>query len=279
MPDCTVVILAGGQGSRLRRLGRFVSKASLIAYDQPLLLRHLDHLIEAGLRRVIVSTNPLHYPLIDLMLTNYRASVEREGITDADITLLNNPMHTVGPTEALLYAAERVGTRRTLIVLVDEFIRGNSFPQYVAHVDDSDDYGGIAELVDALETKRGGYVTVVDGCIVSYTEQAGILDAQGSPSTGNTLVTTAELVEDCQRFIAAAPGAGSIGDFFDYRVQTLGRVVRALTEPDFININTPDYLLLANLYAAMEHHAPDTAIHTQLAQLAALMRTTLHENI
>jgi hypothetical protein len=62
-------------------------------------------------------------------------------------------------------------------------------------------------------------------------------------------------------------------------VQTLGRVVRALTEPDFININTPDYLLLANLYAAMEHHAPDTLIYTQLAKLAALMRTTLHENI
>ena len=279
MTDCTAVILAGGQGSRLKRLGRFVSKASLIAYDQPLVLRHLDHLIEAGIKQIIVSTNALHYPLIDLMLNNYRDSIAREGIHDAAIRLLNNPMHTVGPTEALLYATRQVHTRRTLIVLVDEFIRGNSFPRYVAHMNDSDDYGGIAELVDPLETKRGGYVTVVDGCIISYTEQAGILDAQGSPSTGNTLVTTVELIDDCQRFIAAVPRAGSIGDFFDYRVQMLGRVVRAITEPDFININTPDYLLLANLYAAMEHHAPDSAIYSSLESLAALMRTTLHENM
>jgi NDP-sugar pyrophosphorylase family protein len=277
MNDCTAIVMAGGQGSRLRRLGRFMSKAALVAYDQPMLMRHLDHLLEAGFRKVIVSTNPLHHPTLDALMTNYAETIRAEGVADADLRLLNNPAHLIGPTEGLRGAVAHITTRRTLIVLVDEFMRGNPYTIYAGHVGGDGEYGGVAALHHARETLRGGYVTVRDGQIISYVERTGIRDAEGLPSTGTLLVTTDALREDMTRFIAAAPTASSIGDFLEYRVAVLGRQVWTVEEPDFVNINTPDYLLLANLYAAMERHGEGSPVHDELARAAAALRAWVHD--
>lgn len=277
MMDCTAIVMAGGQGSRLRRLGRFMSKAALVAYDQPMLMRHLDHLLEASLRRIMVSTNPLHYATLDALVTNYGETIRAEGIADADLRVLNNPAHLMGPTEGLQGAVVHVTTRRTLIVLVDEFMRSNPYTVYAGHMAGDREYGGVAALYDASETLRGGYVTVRDGRIVSYVEKTGILDAEGLPSTGTLLVTTEVLRDDLARFIAVSPAASSIGDFLEYRVSALGREVWTVEEPDFVNINTPDYLLLANLYAAMERHGEGSPVYDNLARSAAALRAWVHE--
>jgi NDP-sugar pyrophosphorylase family protein len=269
--------MAGGQGSRLRRLGRFMSKAALVAYDQPMLMRHLDHLLEAGFRRIVVSTNPLHYGTLDALVTNYAETIRAEGIVDPVVSVLNNPAHLVGPTEGLQGAVTHVTTRRTLIVLVDEFMRSNPYTAYARHVSGDGEYGGVAALHDASETLRGGYVTVREGRIVSYVERTGILDAAGLPSTGTLLVTTDVLRDDMSRFIAMSPAASSIGDFLEYRVATLERQVWTVEEPDFVNVNTPDYLLLANLYAAMERHGESSPMYDELARAAAALRAWVHE--
>jgi NDP-sugar pyrophosphorylase family protein len=260
----------------MKRLGRFLSKAALIAYDQPMLMRHLDHLLEAGFRRIIVSTNPLHYDMIEALVAAYRETLTQEGIADAHLTVLNNPAHLVGPTEGLAGALPAVQTRRVLLVLVDEFLRGNSFKVYAGHVEGEGEYGGISELMRAEETKRGGYVTVREGKIVSYVEQVGILAENGVPSTGNTLLTTDILRADVATFLSAQPASPSIGDFLEYRVQALGRTVYTVMESDFVNINTPDYLLLATLYAAMERHGTEWALYEEMAQLADRLRHALH---
>jgi hypothetical protein len=274
---CTVVILAGGQGSRLKRLGRLISKASMVVYDQPILARHLDHLLEAGFRRIIVTTNPLHYPALSTIVQAYSLILQQEGIQDADIQVLNNPDHAAGPTEGLLTALRAVATPRCFMVLVDEFIRANSFFGYAVHVGQAGDFGGVGRLEDVRDTRRGGYITMRDDLIVSYEERTGLPNAQGLPSTGNLLFDTQAMIEDCLRFIAHHPAAPSIGDFLEYRVGTLGRRVRAIPEPDFININTQDFLLLANLYAAMERHGDHAPLYTELSRLATRLRETLRE--
>jgi molybdopterin-guanine dinucleotide biosynthesis protein A len=277
MHNCTVIIMAGGQGSRLKRLGRFVSKAALIVFDQPMLMRHLDHLLEAGFRNIIVSTNPLHYPMLDALVGSYRETITGEGIIDARLSVLNNPAHVAGPTEGLLGALREVRTPRTLMVLVDEFIRANSFAAFAQRVDDHQEYCEISEWIDIEESKRGGYVTVVDGVIVSHIEDTGILNAESYPSTGTSLMNTTDVMADAEAFLRQQPGASSIGDFMEYRAAVVRRRVRALLGPDFVNINTPDFLLLANLYAAMERHGTGSALYEQMGRLADTIRKTIHE--
>lgn len=275
--NCTVVILAGGQGSRLKRLGRFIPKASMIVYDQPILMRHLDHLLEAGFRKIVISTNPAHYPVLNGLVEAYAQIIAQEGIRDADLRVLNNPDHVVGPSEAFLTALLEVPTPRCLMVLVDEFISANSFHAYAAHVPEPGEFGGVAALQDVRETRRGGYVTVQDGFIVSYEERPGIPDAHGLPSTGNTLFDTQDMLADVMRFVETHPASPSIGDLLEHRVRHLGRKVRVIAEPDFININTQDFLLLANLYAAMERHGKTSPVYAELLRLAEHMRETLRD--
>ncbi|MDX2136656.1 MAG: nucleotidyltransferase family protein [Chloroflexota bacterium] len=277
MHNCTVIIMAGGQGSRLKRLGRFVSKAALIVFDQPMLMRHLDHLLEAGFHSILISTNPLHYPMLDALVSSYRETIASEGIADADLRVLNNPAHVDGPTEGLLAALRHVHTPRALMVLVDEFIRSNSFGAFAERVTDSHEYCEVSEWIDIEESKRGGYVTVVDGFVVSHIEATGILNAESYPSTGTSLMNTADVIMDAEAFLQKQPGASSIGDFMEYRAAVLKRQVRALMGPDFVNINTPDFLLLANLYAAMERHGAGSTVYPEMARLADFMRKSIHE--
>ncbi len=269
--DCTAIILAGGQGTRLKRLGRFISKAALIVGD------HLDHLIEAGWRQIIVSTNPLHYPALNALLASYCETLASEGVSGVELTLLENAAHLDGPTEGLSVALEKVTTRRCLIVLVDEYIRANPFPDFAAQIDAVDEFGGVAPLADERETRRGGYVQVRQGWIVGYVERTGIVDAQGLPSTGALLADSEHLRADVAAFLAAHPPGESIGDCFDERVRLRGRRVRALVGPDFVNINTQDSLLLANLYAAADRHPPGSPLYDALNAAAHALRRQIAE--
>jgi hypothetical protein len=60
-------------------------------------------------------------------------------------------------------------------------------------------------------------------------------------------------------------------------VRLRGRRVRALIGPDFVNINTQDSLLLANLYAAVDRHPPGSPLHDSLAAAAHALRLQIAE--
>jgi dTDP-glucose pyrophosphorylase len=271
--------MAGGQGSRLKRLGRFISKASLIVYDQPMLIRHLDHLIEAGFRRILITTNPQHHGAIATLIDAYGEMMAQEGTADLRLRVLNNAAHLTGPTEGFRQALSEVDTPRALLILADEFSLSNPFVPYAKLVDDAEEYGGVSRLLDVRDTLRGGYVLLKDGYIVACEERAGIPNPDGYPSTGLSLFSTRAMLEDCDHFISLHPASASIGDFTDYRVEKMGRRVRAVMDPDFININTQDSLLLANVYAAMERHGPASPLYNEMARMAQHLRQTLRESV
>jgi hypothetical protein len=66
----------------------------------------------------------------------------------------------------------------------------------------------------------------------------------------------------------------AVGEIFEYR-RTLGRPVRAIHGPDFININSPDHLLLASLYTAMTVHHENHEVCAALERAATALRSTL----
>ena len=266
--DCTAIILAGGQGVRLGRLGQLTSKALLVTYDRPLLIRHLDHLIEANFRRIVVSTNPAHYPPIHALVASYRPD------TPAEISVLENPAHLTGPIEALYEAVKQTQTRRCLMVLVDEFVRGNGFLAFRDKVVDGDDYTAIAPVMDASELQRGGYVSCRGSLIEAFVERAEPEPTDSFPSPGTSLCRTTTTLKAIEDFLAAAPPGESVGDFYNFRCRQ-GHAIHALMGPDFVNINTPDNLLLATLYATMEAYPAESPTQAPLSALASSLRSEI----
>lgn len=266
--DCTAIILAGGQGTRLGRLGQLTNKAMLIAYDRPLLIRHLDHLVEAGFDRIVVSTNPNHYPAIAGLVKEYRPH------RPVDIEVLNNPAHFTGPIEALQVVVGLVSTRRCLMVLADEYVLDNGFTAFAEHIDEDDDYTAIAPVIDPRELKRGGYAHCSGGYVEAIIEKAEPEPENAFPSPGTTLFSTQDTLAAIEAFLQSVPPGASVGDFFNFRCQ-LGQRLQALMGPDFVNINTPNYLLLANLYGALEALSEQSDLYASLAATATALRSSI----
>jgi NDP-sugar pyrophosphorylase family protein len=268
--DRRVVVLAGGQGVRMGRLGQLVSKAMLIAYDQPILIRLLRQIITAGFSRILISTDPGHYQQLRALITEYVVSARTEAASSIEV--ISNPAHEKGPIEAFGKAVEYVGDSRCMMCLGDIFFRDNPFVAF-ANVDAEDDYLGVAEPVVPADLLQGGLVYCRDGTVEAVVECPQSDSKKGKRWSGVALFGQ-RLREDLESFVSLCPEGSRMGDFLDFR-RKRGRSLRALVGSDFVNINSTEHLLLATLYAAIGAHDSQVELSDLLRQTALHLREAI----
>jgi glucose-1-phosphate thymidylyltransferase len=144
------IILAGGRGTRLYPLTLVTSKQLLPIYDKPLIYYSLTTLMLAGIRELLIITNPEETAQFRRLLGDGRQWGIELSYAVQD--------HPGGIAEAFLIGREFLGGSRSALVLGDNIFYGDNLR---------------ARLVDSAQQIRGATVFT---CWVDDPERYGILE-------------------------------------------------------------------------------------------------------
>lgn len=269
--ECPVAIFCGGDNLRLGRLAGIQAKTLLMTHDTPLLWRLIDQLRSAGFPRIVASTTPQFERQIADSIDHYARSISSE----VQLQVVASEAQQRGVVLGLRQVLETWSTERCLVCLGDIFFLKNPFLSFRMHVDADYDCLGVAPAVFDEELSLGGLVYHEEGKIRSIVERP-ISDVHGRPLrwTGIALSHRRQALADLEVFTSGLPVDSPLGDFFEFQ-RDRGRDLRCVTVPDFVNVNSPDHLLLASLYAKLEADSVPDLLSSRLAEAAKSLRHDL----
>lgn len=148
------IILAGGSGSRLYPLTTAVTKQLLPVFSKPLIYYPLSVLMLAGIREVLVISDPSSLPAIERLL----GKGEKWGMS-FQFAVQDQPR---GLPEAFTIGADFIGDDSVCLVLGDNIFYGR----------------GLTEVLDEASHFKGGSVGIA--CHVRDPERYGVVEFSSS---------------------------------------------------------------------------------------------------
>lgn len=157
------VILAGGNGTRLKPVTLAVSKQLLPVYDKPLIYYPLSALMLAGVRDILVVTRPEDEPAF----RNLLGDGERFGVRFS----YKVQLQPKGIAQALTVGEEFIAGRRVALVLGDNLFYGRGFTGMLRDAAGRSD-GAVVFGYDVRDPERYGVVELdADGRPVAIMEK------------------------------------------------------------------------------------------------------------
>lgn len=236
--DFTLIVLAGGDGTRMRPASLITPKPLLATYDEPLLIRQARQANEAGISKILISTNPKDYTHLRQILSLYGVKAK----------VLENEKHKEGSLPALNFAIEKTSTPKILMSFADIYFFDNPFLKFMSINKHS---LGISKAFDKRELSLGGMV-FCDGSVIQKIVETPIKNnTEGYRWNGLALFDKIDR-SDLKEFLKDNRLDSPEGDFFEY-LRTKNKIEFSGIEcSDFINVNRPDNLLVAAIYRLSE---------------------------
>lgn len=235
--DISLILLAGGEGTRMRQITIGVPKALLPIFDESLLQRHVVHASEAGIKQIIISTKPKWRETFikHLSVTNLISKVK----------VISNSDHEHGSLPALLSVLRGIEFKYLLMSFVDIFSFDNPYINFMDVQKDSCVFG-ISDPFDEVQLSRGGIVFTKNNKVQSIRERPLKGNHKGYRWNGVSYFPK-KLKTDLRLYLVDNPKDSPEGDFFEFW-RSMGGKITYKKCSDFINVNTPEDLLLASLY-------------------------------
>lgn len=142
------IILAGGLGTRLHPITYAISKQVMPIYDKPMIYYPLSTLMMAGIKDVLIISNPEHLPVFRHLLGDgsqygchfaYKVQHEPNGLA-----------------QAFVLGSEFIGNESAALVLGDNIFYGTKFEQQLEECTNPD--GGLIFAYHVSDPERYGVV-------------------------------------------------------------------------------------------------------------------------
>lgn len=234
----TLIILAGGDGTRMQPASLITPKPLLTAFDDTLLIRQIRQANEARIDNVVVSTNPKDLTLIQKII--------KQSALQAKV--LKNEMHSKGSLPALEFAISRISSENVLMSFADIYFFNNPFKSFVGL---SKHTLGISGTFDTKELSLGGVVLVKDNMMVEKIIEMPFKNNKGYRWNGLALFKIGNR-SDLTHFLSVNKANSPEGDFFEYLRKSKQVEFFFVKCSDFINVNRPENLLVASMYRFSE---------------------------
>lgn len=142
------IILAGGMGTRLYPITYAISKQIMPIYDKPMIYYPLSTLMMAGIREVLIISNPEHLPVFKQLL----GDGSQYGCHFA-YKVQNEPN---GLAQAFVLGADFISNSGAALVLGDNVFYGTKFEQQLEECTNPD--GGLIFAYHVSDPERYGVV-------------------------------------------------------------------------------------------------------------------------
>jgi len=246
-------------------------KTLLPAYDEPLLWRQIEQLRDAGCTPIVVSTTPR----FELQIRQEAEFRSRSIGAESWLEVLGCKHQENGLLMGLRSIFESESAERVLLCLGDIFFRSNPFVPMRPHLEADYDCISAAPVTIPEERGRGGLILHRGDRVDRVIEEPkGETLDDALRWSGLALVNRQRALVGLESFLAIAPADAPPGDFLDFQCRN-GVVSRLVESPDFVNVNSPDDLLLASLYARLEREAGQSSLSKELSRIARSFRHEL----
>jgi glucose-1-phosphate thymidylyltransferase len=234
------IILAGGKGTRLYPSSRVVSKQLMNVYDKPLIYYPLSTLMLAGIKDILIITNP---DQVD-QFQNLLGDGSQWGISISYETQ-ENPN---GLPEAFLIAEDFIGDDNVCLILGDNLLYGNSLDEILK--DCQTGKGSTVLSYPVKDPERYGVVEYdLDENVIGFEEKPKV------PKSNRALIGVYFFDNRCVSFskeLKPSPrGETEIIDLLNKYLDLGELKVKGLTRAmTWIDAGTFDSLLLASNFIA-----------------------------
>ena len=169
--NITLIILAGGEGNRMRPLTDLTPKPILHVLDESLLIRQIKQAQTTGLKNIIVTTQK-----------KYNKNIESElKIAKLKVTLIQNPKHKQGSLPALLYVLNKIGTDKIIMSFSDLYFIDNPFLTFLKKIGTQKVcLMGVSNIFHKKDLSNGGLIFLDNNCnIVKIIEKPLYMNNMG----------------------------------------------------------------------------------------------------
>lgn len=242
----TAIILAGGNGRRLKRRSQGVPKV-LLPLAGGSVLRHLvSDLLGAGIPGVIVYTSPRHATRVATALEHFT-----DGHSEpSPVGVVTNDAYRCGPISALISTVLLIETQYILLVLGDVVFERNPFHSFLTiPMSRREVYIGVTPRPQTFAVHYGQIVTARGGYKIA--DRPARPASGGLQWSGLSLFARSSLLKLTD--LQSLRGTGiPLGELVNALAPARG--LRIIDCPSFVNINTEaDYKEARRLKVLTEH--------------------------
>jgi len=260
----TLVILAGGESTRLGAIGKLIPKSLLPIYETSLLEKQMEEAFAAGIERVIISIHPTFKSKITKLIKRKNYGV----------TIFPNALHAHSSFAALAHVIREMRLLESIFVsLADIYFLSNPFSNTIA-TNENKTCLFLAEPFHKNELMLGGIAFIEKERIVKIVAEPISNNSQGLRWSGLCLIAS-----EHQKFLFDYTHERTDEfppeDFFSHLLDNEEEVLWYKTT-DFINNNTRKEILLSSLYNLAEHLTDSRS--SQIREAANIFREQLLSN-